>query len=113
LFKGDNPIELAINHDLTKSNFLLCREKQEITGQDGLGHVGHIIVEEITATDPVAGSTSTSIDIIEVEGNRVFSLTKGTDNIEVHIKVSVQVCCSYQSGRPANLVQSRQTKKTQ
>jgi hypothetical protein len=84
LFEGNDAVELAVDHDLTESHFLLCREKQKIARHDGLGHIGHIVIEEITATDPVAGSTSAAIDIVEVEGNRVFSLTKGTNNIEVH-----------------------------
>jgi len=91
LFEGDNPIELAVDHDLTKSHFLLCREKQKIAGQDGLGHKSHIVIEEITAADPIAGSTIATVNIVEVKGNGVLSLTKGANNIEVHGGISVKI----------------------
>jgi hypothetical protein len=107
LFEGNNPIELAVDHYLTKAHFLLCREKQKIARQDGLGHKSHIVIEEITATDPVAGSTSATIDIVEVEGNRVFSLTKGTNNIEVHGEISNLGFRWHQLGQPASPVQMR------
>jgi hypothetical protein len=92
LFQGYNPVELTVDHDLTKSHFLLCREKQKIAGQDGPCHKSHIVVEEIAAANPVAGSTTATIDIVEVKGNRVFSLTKGANDIEVHGEISLQLC---------------------
>jgi hypothetical protein len=103
LLQGYNPVELTVDHDLTKSHFLLCREKIKIAGQDGLCHQSHIVIEKITAADPVAGSTSATIDIVEVKGNRVFSLTKGTNDIEVHGGISVKIFRLDQHSQPARL----------
>jgi hypothetical protein len=86
LFQRDEPFEFAVDHDLAQSHFLLFREKQEVAGQDGLGDHGHIIFEEITATDPITGSTIATVNVVEIQGNRVFSLTERANNIQVHAK---------------------------
>jgi hypothetical protein len=86
---------------LAESHFFLFREAREIAGQHVFGRHGHLIVQKIAAAaNPIAGSTPTTIHIIEIKRHRMFPLTERTDDIEVHTISPLLVCSAGQPPCP-------------